>query len=221
MERPDVLVNAFPSLSMFESNPRVSIGLPVYNGENYVTEAIGSLLAQTFTNFELIISDNGSTDSTPEICRDFAKRDSRVRYFRHEVNQGAAWNFNRTLELRTGEYFQWHAHDDSCAPTLLERAVEMLDRDPTIVLSFARRTIIDHAGEFLPDDPASSRTMPLPKRTSPMDRIAALGSDIPCRRVAAVLLQSVWMYEQFGMMRRSALVNTGGMRAITCRIGSF
>ena len=86
---------------MFESNPRVSIGLPVYNGENYVTEAIGSLLAQTFTDFELIISDNGSTDSTPEICRDFAKRDSRVRYFRHEVNQGAAWNFNRTLELAT------------------------------------------------------------------------------------------------------------------------
>ena len=95
--------------------PRVSIGLPVYNGENYMAAAIDSLLAQTFTDFELIISDNASTDATEQICRDYAHRDGRIRYYREEVNRGAAWNFTHTFELARGEYFKWHAHDDLCA----------------------------------------------------------------------------------------------------------
>ena len=131
---------------MSESVPRVTIGLPVYNGENYLAEAIESLLSQTFTDFELVICDNGSTDRTEQVCRAFAARDARIRYYRESQNRGLAWNFSRTFELARGRYFKWQAHDDLCGPTLLERSVEALDRDPALVLACARRTIIDHDG---------------------------------------------------------------------------
>ncbi len=95
-----------------ESDPLVSIGLPVYNGENYLEEAIRSILAQTYTHFELIISDNGSTDRTQEICEFYAERDLRIRYYRNKENLGAAWNYNQTFHLAKGKYFKWAAHDD-------------------------------------------------------------------------------------------------------------
>jgi len=130
-------------------DPRVSIGLPVYNGEAYLAEAIDSLLAQTFTDFELIISDNGSTDATREICLERAGRDQRVRYFRSEVNVGAMRNFNRVVKLARGEYFKWAAHDDLHAPSCVERCVEALDRDPSIVLAFPRSQEVDESGEVI------------------------------------------------------------------------
>src|SRR3546814_4612052 len=107
--------------------------MPVYNGERYVASAIESLLAQDFEDFELIISDNGSTDRTEEICREFASRDPRIRYVREEENQGASWNFNRVFELARGEYFRWACHDDACEPTHLSRCVELLDESPPSV----------------------------------------------------------------------------------------
>ena len=82
---------------MRDGHPRVSIGLPVYNGEVYLSGALDTLLGQTFTDLELIISDNASTDRTPEICRSYAARDHRVRYIRHEVNRGVPWNHNFAL----------------------------------------------------------------------------------------------------------------------------
>lgn len=85
---------------------RVSIGLPVYNGEQYLAKALDSLLAQTFTDFEVIISDNASTDRTSEICAAYLERDPRIRYYRNQQNIGAAPNFNRTFELATGMYFK-------------------------------------------------------------------------------------------------------------------
>src|SRR3954470_15735733 len=87
--------------------PLVSIGLPVYNGARYIAEALESLLAQTYTAFELIISDNGSTDATRSICEEFAARDGRVRYVRHETNRGLAWNWNHVFELSRRPYFKW------------------------------------------------------------------------------------------------------------------
>src|SRR5690242_6344650 len=104
---------------MGTTSPKVSIGLPVYNGERFLAEAIDSVLAQTFTDFELIISDNASTDRTPEICKAYAEKDSRIRYYRNEENQGASWNFNRVFELSRGMCFQWLAHDDYIAPGFL------------------------------------------------------------------------------------------------------
>lgn len=90
----------------------VSVGLPVFNGEAYLAEALDSLLAQSFTDFELIISDNASTDRTQSICESRRQRDPRIRYFRQPVNQGPSSNFNFVLRQATGKYFMWAAHDD-------------------------------------------------------------------------------------------------------------
>lgn len=116
--------------------PRVSIGLPVYNGENFLAEAIDSILAQTFEDFELTISDNASTDATEKMCRHYAAKDSRIFYYRNESNLGASANFNLAFERSSGEYFKWAAHDDLIAPSFLERCVEVLDREPEVVLCF-------------------------------------------------------------------------------------
>lgn len=126
--------------------PRVSVGLPVYNGENYLEEALQLLSIQTFEDFELIISDNGSTDRTAEICRDFVAQDHRVRYYREERNRGAAWNYNRVFKLATGELFRWASHDDLCAPTYLEECMKILDREPAVVLCYPRTIFIDMNG---------------------------------------------------------------------------
>ena len=129
--------------------PRVSMGLPVYNGEQYLATALDSLLAQTFTDFEIVISDNASTDATEEICRRYAARDARIRYVRQPENRGSVFNFNHVFELARGEYYRWHAHDDVCAPTFLDRCVELLDQDPTIVGCHSLKVKIDQGGRVL------------------------------------------------------------------------
>ena len=88
--------------------PRVSLGMPVYNAQRFLREVLDSILAQTFTDFELIISDNGSTDATEAICREFAARDRRVQYEPNDrTNHGPGWNYNRTEFLARGEFFSW------------------------------------------------------------------------------------------------------------------
>jgi glycosyltransferase involved in cell wall biosynthesis len=120
--------------------------MPVYNGEEFLGETLDSLLAQTFEDFELIISDNGSTDGTQGICKEYSERDPRIRYFRVARNMGAAWNYNRVVELATGGYFKWAAHDDLCAPTYLEQCVDVLDNDASVVLCFPDDQDIDKEG---------------------------------------------------------------------------
>ncbi|UKO96523.1 glycosyltransferase family 2 protein [Nostoc sp. UHCC 0870] len=134
---------------MTNNSPRLSIGLPVYNGEKFLQAALDSLLAQTFTDFELIISDNASTDNTEEICRAYAAQDKRIRYYRNTENIGCARNFNRVFELATGEYFKWAAHDDLHASDFLMKCIEVLDEDPTIILCHSHVYFIDEHGEFL------------------------------------------------------------------------
>lgn len=136
---------------MSNDKPRVSIGLPVFNGENYLAAALDSLLAQTYSDFELVISDNASTDRTQEICKDYAAKDRRIRYYRNDRNLGAAKNHNRVFELSTGQYFKWAAHDDLCAPEYIERCVEVLDRDPSVVLCHPKTSIIDEHGRYQKD----------------------------------------------------------------------
>jgi glycosyltransferase involved in cell wall biosynthesis len=132
---------------MDNHKPRVSIGLAVYNGERYLRQAIDSILAQTFTDFELIISDNASADRTEEICKEYSAKDSRIRYYRNEKNIGGANNENRTFILSRGEYFRWAADDDVCAPGLIEKCVEILDQHPTVVLCYSMITEIDENGD--------------------------------------------------------------------------
>jgi len=110
--------------------------MPVYNGEAYLALAIQSILDQTFTDFELIITDNASTDSTRDICRRFAKEDSRIRFIQNDRNIGGWRNHNKVLGLAQTELFQWAGHDDLRAPEALERCVELLDADSGAVMSF-------------------------------------------------------------------------------------
>lgn len=133
---------------------RVSIGLPVYNGARYIRESIESILSQTFSDLELIVSDNASTDATGEIATEFAARDARVRYYRNERNMGAAYNFNRVIALSTGQYFKHASYDDLLAPTYIERCVEELDGCPECVLAYCRMTKIDEQGRMVEQVPA-------------------------------------------------------------------
>lgn len=175
---------------MNSSQPLVSIGLPVFNGEAYLEEAIRSVLAQTLDDLELVISDNASTDRTAEICRDWAATDRRVRYVRNPENLGAAPNYNRTFAESRGRYFKWLAHDDRLRPGYLATTVAVLESDPSIVLC---NTTVDYIDE---------RGAPLGHYASPLGLAAAAR---PSERFAALVLRSHSCVDFFGTIRRSAL----------------
>jgi glycosyltransferase involved in cell wall biosynthesis len=132
---------------MEKQRPRVSIGLPVYNGDEFLEEAIKSILSQTFQDFELIISDNASTDRTPEICQQYAALDSRIRYSRNPVNIGGGPNENRVAELSRGEDFCWIGHDDRYEPDYIASCVEILDQHPEIVHCYTIFITMNENGE--------------------------------------------------------------------------
>jgi hypothetical protein len=129
--------------------PRVSIGMPIYNGEAYMAETIDSILGQTFGDFELIISDNASTDATEEIARRYVAEDRRVRYVRNAENVGAARNYNQLVGFAEADYFKWAGYDDILLPTNLERCVAALDADGGLAIAYPRTTIIDGDGEVV------------------------------------------------------------------------
>jgi glycosyltransferase involved in cell wall biosynthesis len=128
--------------------PRLSLGLPVYNGERYLAESLDALLAQSFTDFELIISDNGSTDQTGAIARQYESTDHRVRYVHHRRNRGSSFNHNFVIEQARGEFFKWVSDDDLYAPDLLQRCIDALDSRPEIALAHAWTAFIDDAGQI-------------------------------------------------------------------------
>jgi len=134
----------------------VSIGLPVYNGAAYVAKAIESVLQQDYDDFELVISDNASTDGTKDICRHYMKVDRRVRYHRNTENIGSGPNYRQVLELSQGRFFKWLPHDDLCYPQFLSRCVPVLrNSGPTVALVYPRCELID--GEGRPCGIASDR----------------------------------------------------------------
>ena len=126
--------------------PRLTIGLPVYNGEEYVAESLEALLGQSFTDFELIIADNASTDGTGDICRRYEKQDSRVRYFRQPRNLGLAPNVNFLIGQARGELYKEASHDDLYARNLLESCIEALDEYPQVVLAHSWTAKVDGSG---------------------------------------------------------------------------
>ena len=126
--------------------PRLTVGLPVYNGANYIAESIDALLGQSFSDFELIISDNASTDETGDICRRYEKQDSRVRYFRQPQNIGLAPNHNFVAVQARGELFKWASNDDLYARDLLERCIDALDKYPDVVLAHSWTAKVDGSG---------------------------------------------------------------------------
>ena len=129
--------------------PPLSIGVPVYNGERYLAETLDSLLAQDFADFTVVISDNCSTDGTPDIAQSYAARDERVTVLRHPENIGAAANFSRLAQSARSPLFKWAAADDLCAPTFLTRCIDELGAHPEAVLAHARALMIDEDGEVL------------------------------------------------------------------------
>lgn len=197
---------------MSERNPRVSIGLPVYNGERYLATALQSLLGQTFVDFEVVISDNASTDGTEAICRRYAERDGRIRYVRHTENRGAIWNFNHAFELARGEYYRWQAHDDVCAPTFLARCVEMLDADPTMVFCHTRKAKIDGEGRVLgvlAQKGSASLGRGRRGAQSYEERIQeGRAAERPHERFRTVLLGPSFCMDCFGLMRASSIRQT-------------
>jgi glycosyltransferase involved in cell wall biosynthesis len=125
------------------TTPRLTIGVPVYNGEQYLGESLDALLGQTYEDFELIISDNASTDRTERVCRRYLDHDSRIRYIRQPYNMGSAENYNFVFRQARGELFKWADHDDLCSANLLLKCVEALDADPSAVLSQSSYAIFE------------------------------------------------------------------------------
>jgi glycosyltransferase involved in cell wall biosynthesis len=172
--------------------PRLSIGFPVYNGEKFLRQALDSLLQQSFTDFELIISDNASHDKTGEICLEYANEDRRIYYYRNEENIGVDRNFNRTFQLSRGEYFRWTAADDISAPVLLGECVSVLDASPDVVLTYPKSRYIDEYSQVIRDYE---------------DRLH-LDSPAPHRRMAKYLRNIDMCNAAFGLIRSSVLRQT-------------
>lgn len=194
---------------MADLKPLVSIGLPAYNGERYLGEALDSLLSQTLADLEIVVSDNASTDATASIVRAYAERDARVKYHRNPSNVGAICNFNRTFELAAGKYFKWHACDDLCAPTYLEKCVATLEEDPSAVLCQSRTVLIDDMGRALSLD--AELQLSLDRQgifANPPDPHFA-DSDDPVIRFSEALPYTRTCQHVMGVMRADAMRATG------------
>jgi glycosyltransferase involved in cell wall biosynthesis len=180
---------------MTEIQPRISIGLPVYNGERFLAEAIEAVLHQTIPDLELILCDNASTDRTEEICRDYAGRDKRVRYHRNETNIGANPNYRRVFALSTAEYFKWVTHDDLQTLDFLEKTLPIMEQDPEIVLCYPRVMVIDENGKVLK------------RRSYGLDTNSDLAMR-PQDRLGKILWINWGSPPLYGIMRSSVLRNT-------------
>jgi len=176
-----------------ERLPKISIGLPVFNGERFLAGALNSLVHQDFEDFELIISNNASTDGTEAICRDFAARDARIRYYHNQTNIGASPNYNRVFNLARGEFFKWASHDDECHPSLLRRCLDRFAEGPaSAVLVFPKSEIIDEVAGV---------------RFASPDAVASL-SPRPFKRFAIVLAHVDFANALWGLIRSDALRRT-------------
>jgi glycosyltransferase involved in cell wall biosynthesis len=191
------------------NSPVISVGIPVFNGANYLGEAIASLLGQTYQDFELLIQDNASTDDTEAICRDFARRDARVRYVRNPTNLGAVPNYNLLFERARGRYFKWAAHDDTCAPTLLEQCAAVLEADPTVVLCSGQTRLINDDGSPIDYDPVRKvyRTR-LGTPVGIIDPQRRAEGPKPASRFWDVLVRTMRTFEIFGLIRSDVLRRT-------------
>lgn len=179
-----------------QTSPAVSIGLPVYNGERYLSAALDALLGQDYADFELIISDNASEDRTAELCQDYAARDPRIRYFRNDANIGINPNFNRPLQLARAPLFRWAAHDDLVTPDYLGACVGLLRDAPDAVLAQSYVRIIDSDGRDLGDYDGGLT--------------GAESADL-VERFAALILSRHLCTEMFGVIRTGALRRVRGL----------
>jgi glycosyltransferase involved in cell wall biosynthesis len=191
--------------------PTISIGIPVYNGADFLAAAIESHLTQTFGDFELVISDNASTDATEEICRSYAEADSRVVYVRQAENIGANANYNAVVNLSRAPLFRWAADDDIVLPDYLEKVHDLLSKDDDAVLCHSFTAYIDEDGEPLKpagDDRFVDARGNYVDGPDPNIATRQLRSPYPHVRLRDVLLHTKWCFEIFGLMRRDVLRST-------------
>jgi glycosyltransferase involved in cell wall biosynthesis len=180
----------------------------VYNGERYLAQALDCLLAQTFRDFELVISDNASTDRTSEMCCAYAQRDPRVRYVRNLRNLGAVANFNRVFELSTAPLFKWASHDDLHHETFLDSCIRLLDENPDVVLAHSGTAFIDENGEAFPFSDTGSYIDPKTAARVVPDGPDVGDSPVAVKRFWQVLTGARWGTHQFGVIRRASLQQT-------------
>lgn len=179
------------------SVPRVTVGLPVYNGERYLPATLRSILDQDFADFELLVADNASTDGTLDLVRDASVTDRRIRILTSDENMGAAPNYNRLVRAARGELFKWAGYDDILEPGYLSRCVEALDRNQAAVLAFPSTSIIDGAGNHVGD----------------YDDRLDLRDGRAWMRVARYARRVNLCNACFGVMRRDVMLTTGLIRA--------
>jgi glycosyltransferase involved in cell wall biosynthesis len=177
------------------AEPLVAVGLPVYNGERFVAKSIETLLAQTFADFKVIISDNASTDRTGEICREWAARDPRIEYQRNSTNIGMAGNYNLTFGLSRSKYFRWATADDFCGPELLEDHVKVLEGDSSIALAYPQAWFVDEDGT---------------PYEAWKDGLHLMGDD-PVERFKVVVKDIRRVHHHLGLMRSEFVRRTGGI----------
>lgn len=180
------------------NEPTVSIGLPVFNGERFLARAVDSVLAQTYEDWELLISDNGSEDATVTIAQQYASRDPRIRLRVNERNMGAVANFESVFQETSGRFFMWLAYDDWLDPNYLDRCVLVLQDRPDFVMAFAGMNVVDDTG------------LPFRYRTEPID--GAASTSIVARFHAILWGLGDPTSPVFGVVRREAMEQTGRIR---------
>jgi glycosyltransferase involved in cell wall biosynthesis len=190
----------------------VTVGLPVLNGGLHLARALEGLLSQDYANFEVLISDNVSTDSTPEICREYTAKDKRIRYVRRSQQVSAGENFNYVLSMAAGKYFMWAAHDDLREPTFISRLVGVLEEDPANVLAFCEFDLIDETDRVKPR-PGAIGSLARVFRGPYVKQLAAFALLDEDRSQKATLT--------YGLYRRSDLVTSGGFALETTRGGDI
>jgi glycosyltransferase involved in cell wall biosynthesis len=197
------------------------MGVPVFNAERHLSGALDSIQSQTFEEFEVIISDNASTDGTEEIARSYVHRDPRFRYRRNPDNLGALRNYNLLFRESSTRYFKWMPYDDVMAPTYLSQCVAALDRDPSAVVATSQVTLIDEDGtaadfERRFREYAARRGL----RHVPVERATRLHSEDPAERFADVVLRKVWFHEVYGVARSAALRRSSllGLYTGSCQV---
>lgn len=194
---------------MRANHPRLTVAVPVFNGERYLSELFACLEAQTFRDFEIVMLDNASSDRTADLCRSLVAADPRARYFRNPTNLGAARNFNRAFELARGIYLKWAAYDDVFAPDYLARCVDALDRDRSAVLCHTDTVFTGADLRPLAYDPGTGCYLDATGRPRVLGEPPGLvGAPDPVRRFADVLHRVHFCIEVFGVIRTAALART-------------
>jgi glycosyltransferase involved in cell wall biosynthesis len=189
--------------------PKLSIGIPVFNGQELLPELLASLLAQTFRDFEILICDNASSDRTAQICCEYERHDSRIHYIRNERNLGAIANFNQVFELSAAPLFKWAAHDDLYHEAYLDACVRLLEENPDVILAHTGTAFIDENGEMLPFEHETGSFIDPSNQKRYWADVPGIGdTPVAINRFWQVLTRARWGTHMFGVVRREMLERT-------------